>query len=233
MASMTETINALSLVGLAYRCRQETARFWERLAYDPVFCFELFRRALGNPHDEDSKAAWDLIHFQYHRQVELWVRRHRLTSQLPQSTAELADLALEKMWVSFASAPDKLSRFPLADADKCLKALLRFLQMCVHSVVVDALEPQPDQELDDTTTNGDHAADPVVADEFWQAIYRRLQNDKERLVIDATYVYGLQPRQIYEQHQRLFEDVREIYRVKENVLARFKRDAGLLKLLED
>jgi hypothetical protein len=222
----------MTLVGLAFRCRQETASFWERLAYDPVFCFELFRRALADPHQENSKAAWGLIHQQYRQQVEGWVRRHSLVSQADLSSRELADLALEKMWVSFASTPDKLDRFPLADVDKCLKALLRFLQMCVHSVVVDALQTRPEEEIDQANGHGQPDPDPVVAEEFWQAIYRRLQNDKERLVMDAAYVHGLPPRQIYELHPDQFDGVKEVYRIKENILARFKRDAGLISYLE-
>lgn len=220
------TLTQLTLVGIAYRCRRETQRFWNGVPHDPRYCYDLFRRALATPSQESSKEAWNLVHHQYHRQVTIWVKRHRLFPQTGMEPEALADLALEKMWVSFALSSDKFGRFPIADPDKCLRALLRFLQTCVHSVVIDALQKvETEETVPPQTSTSD--VDPVEIREFWRCIYQRLNSDEERLVMDASFVYGLKPRQIYEMYRHRFDNVNVIYRIKENVLARFKRDSSL------
>lgn len=222
----TSLPQTLSLDVIAFRCKQETERFWNKLTYSPLFCFELFYRALSDPTSEESKQTWAFIHQQYHRQVTLWVRRHQSTPSVNLAAETLADLALEKMWVSFAGKPDKLNDFPLTDVDRCLKALLKFLQMCVHSVIMDAIETRNDDHLDDVDEST-LDADPTIAEDFWDAIHRRLKDEKERLVIDASFVYGYKPRQVYEAYPDYFQNIKEIHRIKENVLARLKRDASL------
>lgn len=219
-------LTQLSLVGLAYRCRHETERFWQKRPYDPQFCYELFRRALTDPHAESSKQTWAFIHRQYRRQVTIWVKKHRLFPQTGVEPEMLADLALEKMWLSFANTPEKFGRFP-ARVDSCLPALLRFLQTCVHSVVMDTLET-PSAELDlATAVAAPLETERLESEAFWECIYKRLRSDKERLVMDASFVHGLKPRHIYQMYEDQFENVKEIHRLKENILARFKRDASL------
>ena len=55
-------------------------------------------------------------------------------------------------------------------------------------------------------------------------ILGRLKNDQERRVIYCSYVLDLKPNQIYDQYKNIFHSVREIYQIKENVLARLRRD---------
>ena len=88
--AMTETnINdprALGLSSLAHRCAQETDLFFRREAYDPSFCYELFRRAivLGDQN------AHERLYIQYQSLVASWVERH---SSYP-STGEENQLSL-------------------------------------------------------------------------------------------------------------------------------------------
>ena len=229
MASPADAIQ-LTLTSLAYRCRQETDRYWQRLASDARWCFELFRRALGAPQEAESREAWGFIHRQYHRQVIIWVKRHQLFALTGQAPENLADLALEKMWVAFASAPDKFSRFPGDNAEKGLSSLLRFLQSCVHSVVIDSLRMAEVAEGDASDVQAVDA-DPAAAAEFWRCIDERLHTDAERLVMDAIFVHGLKPRQVRQLYPDEFHDVRQVYRLTENVLARFRRDPSLAECL--
>ena len=133
------------------------------------------------------------------------------------------------MWVSFALTADKIQQFPITDPDKCLRMLLRFLQTCVHSVIMDTIEgrKQTDDPLDEAPEPATLDPEPNVAEELWALIYPRLQNDKEKIVIDASYVYGLKPRQIFSMYPNHFSNVKEIHRIKENVLARLRRDEAL------
>ena len=222
----------MSLVGLGYRCKQQTERFWQRLSSDAQFCYELMRRALTHPHAEDGKTAWGFVYRQYERQARLWVKKHKSFPSTGLEPAELADLALEKMWMTFARNEGKFERFP-QEADQGLKALLKFLQLCIHSVVLDNLRPnQTSLDEDNNTiepaTEDNHDLDSA---EYWQCVYNRLNNDEERILVDALYLYGLKPRQIYDLHKDTFASVKAVYRTKENVLARLRRDESLAGVL--
>jgi len=61
-----------SLSEVARRCHEETERFFRRLASDTQYCYDLFRRALGQRNGD----AFGLLMDNYRTLVEGWVRRH-------------------------------------------------------------------------------------------------------------------------------------------------------------
>ena len=230
MASRTDVL-PLTLASIAHRCSRETALFFQRQRHDPRFCFELFRRAIMD-HDQH---AWDLVYYQYRALVAGWVERH---SAFPGSGEEVqyyVNRAFEKMWV--AMTPEKLGHF------SNLKSLLRYLQMCVHSAIIDRVWKAELHLVDietaesavwdtarDTLTGG-QLLERVHRQEFWREVNARLKNDKERKVVYGSFVLALKPRELCARFQDTFRDVKDVYRVKDNVLARLGRDAGLRKLL--
>ncbi len=226
-----QEVDALSLVMLAHHCGQQTERFWQRLVSDSRYCYELFRKALAQPHEPDSKVAWNFLHRQYERQTMLWVKKHKSFPSTGREPYDLAELALEKMWVSFANKEGKFDDFP-SDPEYGLKALLKFLQLCVHSVVMDGISRRNELPLPGTDDEGRNEPisediDRLAAADFWACVHDRLKTEKERIVVDASYAHGLKPRQVYEVYGDIFESVREIHRTKENVLARLRRDESL------
>jgi DNA-directed RNA polymerase specialized sigma24 family protein len=224
-------LRRLTLAGVAHRCTQETDLFFQRQSHDPQYCFELFRRAIM----DRNERAWELVYAQYRQLVAGWVERH---SAFPASGEEIqyfVNRAFEKMWVALTA--DKFSHF------SDLKSLLRYLQMCVHSVVLDQVRVA-EQSIADVQAEGwvadSSETDPIVENralarvhrqEFWREINGRLRNEKERRVVYGSFVLALKPRELHAQFRETFRDVNEVYRVKENVLARLRRDAELLKLL--
>ena len=50
-------------------------------------------------------------------------------------------------------------------------------------------------------------------------------------MVYGSFVLALKPRELYAQFRETFRDVKEVYRVKENVLARLRRDAELQEFL--
>jgi hypothetical protein len=223
-------LHLLTLAGIAHRCAQETERFFQRQRYDPGYCFELFRRAIMH----HNQRAWELVYAQYRLLVTGWVERNPAFPDSGEETLYFINRAFEKMWV--ALTPKKFDNFP------DLKSLLRYLQMCVHSVILDhvrvAKQPIVDPQADVSVVRNpeqapfveDEALDQVQRQEFWKEINARLHNEKERLVVNGSFVLGLKPRELYVRFAETFDDVKEIYRVKENVLARLRRDSDLGKL---
>jgi DNA-directed RNA polymerase specialized sigma24 family protein len=224
-----------ALAAIARRCADETDRFFRRLSHDPGFCFELFRRALVLR----VELAWEHVYEQYRPLVSSWVERHSAFSASGEEVQYFVNRAFEKMWQ--AVTPEKFGRFPE------LKSLLRYLQMCVHSVVYDLvrrvgraaaefdLEGQAEtaalREIDSGPNVEGEALARVQGEELWQQISSRMHTEKERCAIYGSFVLGLPPREVYALYDDAFEDVSEVYRAKENVLARLRRDDELLRLL--
>ncbi|RME44390.1 MAG: sigma-70 family RNA polymerase sigma factor [Chloroflexi bacterium] len=221
----------LSLAGIAHRCAQETDLFFRRQSYDPRYCFELFRRAFLHR----NQRAWELVYAQYRPLVAGWVERHAAFPATGEETQYFVNRAFEKMWS--AVSPDGFDRFP------DLRSLLSYLQMCVHSAIVDEVRSAERLAVDvdvDVSAATNRAGSPSVEDqaltqaqreELWQFVNERLNDEKERLVVYGSFALALKPRQLYAELGHAFSDVSEIYRIKQNVLARLRRDPELKKLL--
>lgn len=225
------SLNALTLTGLAHRCAQETERFFGRSDYDPLPCFELFRRALV----ERDQAAYELLYLQYRALVTSWVERHPGFPALDEEAQYFVNRAFEKLWR--AVPPEKFQRFPN------LKSLLSYLKTCTASVIIDfARAPKPpvvDEEPGDfpvtSQTAGANPEEYAVAQmqqqELWQFIEARLNDDKERAVLYGVFVLGLKPRDLCLSSPAVFADVTEVYRTKQNLMERLRRDKDLRQLV--
>lgn len=222
---------------LCLRCREETERFFLRQETDPRYCFELFRRAIIT----SDQFAWDCLYHRYYRLVSSWVERHPLYQMLNEDTDMLVNLAFEKMW-SVLSA-EKFTHFLE------LKALLRYLQLCVHSVMVDlsrgrerttGLEQAHHEALADSPVNEPftipapeaQVAERMQSAELWGLLESRIKNEKERHVLEGMFVLALKPAEVFALYPGSFQDVREVYQVRDNLLARLRRDAQLKALYE-
>lgn len=226
-------LQLLSLAGLAHRCARESDRFFRRQSHDPRYCFELFRRAFLHRNER----AWELVYAQYRPLVSGWVKRHPSFPLSGEEVDYYVNRGFEKMWS--AVTPEKFERFAN------LKSLLSYLQMCVHSAVVDharateqATYDESLEELTDTTQAPGPSVEArtlagVKRETLWNAIEERLNDDDERLVVHCSYVLGLKPRQIYARFDDKFDDVTDIYRIKQNVLDRFRRDSELKEYLTE
>lgn len=214
----------LTLTELVHQCTQETERYFQGQINDPHYCFELFRRAIV----EHDQAAWEAIHAQYQALVAGWVKRHRSFETSGEEVQYFVNRAFEKIWV--ALTPNRFGHF------LDLGALLRYLKMCVHSVITDYNRSHDQADVFDPT--GESGAEksepgPTVEDQgldeadrrkFWDWIGARLHNENERRVVYGSFVLSLKPREIYAQFPEMFHDVGEVYRIKQNVLARLRRD---------
>jgi len=224
-------LESFPLSGIAQRCAHETDRFFRRQVYDPWFCFELFRRAIV----EGCQRAWECVYAQYRAQVASWVKQHSAYPSSGEEVPYLVNRTFEKMWA--ALTPDKFAHFPT------LPSVLRYMQMCVNSILLDLVRAAgragiaPEIERVDWVGETTSPAletlvlDRVQAQSLWQEVSTRLKDEKERRVMYGLYVLGLKPRDLYAQYPDLFRDAAEVYRVRENVIARLRRDVELAESL--
>jgi DNA-directed RNA polymerase specialized sigma24 family protein len=214
---------------LASRCKEETTRFFQKKPHDTRYCYELFRRAAV----EADEVAWDRIYKQYRPLVISWIRRHSGFRHCDEELDYFINRAFEKIWGRLDR--DSFSRFP------DLKSILRYLQLCVHSVIVDHLRKNDSSRRQDDLENATNlklddetrlrVMERLERQEIWDEIVTRLNGEMEHTCIYATFILGLKPRQIVEQFDHLFADVETIYLTKQNVLSRMRRDAALLAKL--
>lgn len=219
----------MSMNDLALRCEQETNRYFKRLAFDSGFCFELFRRAI----QDGSKTAWDFICTQYQALVTGWVIQHHSFAATHEDAEFFVNGAFGK--ISGTITAEKFGSF------SDLGYLLRYLKMCVHSVIMDYTRTvdytslynwdEATDEKDEDPSPEEQAIDHSDRQRLWQFIRDRLHDEKERLIVHGSFVLDLKPQEIYDHFPATFEDVDEVYRIKQNVIARLRRDAELRKLL--
>lgn len=222
----------LSLTDLASNCAKETELFFQHRDHDTRYCFELFRRAVC----EKDQAAWELIYHQYQSLVTGWVMQHKRFHASGEEAQYFVTGAFGK--ISTILTAEKFEKF----AD--LQSLLYYLKMCVHSAITDynrvadhaslhvsleelqvevkASNPAPEDEVTDRMDN----------QSFWVWVNERLNDEKERLVMQGVFVLALKPSQLCDQYRNKFADVEEVYRIKQNVLARLRRDAEFRKFLD-
>ena len=215
------------LHALAQQCARETQRFFQRRQEAAISCLELFQRAII----QGEEQAWEYIFQQYEPQVRGWVMRHPMFGSTGENADYFVNLAFIRLWQ--ALNPDKFRKFD------DIKMVLRYLQMCVHSVIVDYLRGRPSAaiNLDDAREKGfleskatridTKVLDEVYQSELWENISGRIRGKKEKIVFHACYALDMKPAEIYRSYPDTFRDVKEIYRIKENILARLRRDKEL------
>lgn len=221
-------LQQMALADLATRCAHQTELYFQHQSYDPRFCFELFRRAIR----EQDQFAWERICLQYEALVAGWVRQHSRFESSGEDVQYFINGAFGKIAVSLT--PEKFAGF------SDIGSLLRYLKMCVHSVIMDYIrltEQERFAPLEDASDEGspepspeEQAIDRSGQQALWELINSRLQDEKERAAIYGSFVLALKPQELYKLFRNLFSDIDEIYRVKQNIIARLRRDPEFRKL---
>lgn len=221
----------LELSDLARICAEETELFFQHRDHDTRYCFELFRRAIR----ENDQTAWEIIYEQYQSLVTGWVRQH----QGFETSGEEANFFVTGAFAKISSilTGEKFDKF------SNLQSLLSYLKMCVHSVITDynrtadrANLQVSFEELKIDIQSSEPVPESAVFDKLenqnlWIRINENLNNDKERLVIKGIFVLALKPRELCDYYEGTFTNVEEVYRIKQNVFARLRRDTDFRKFL--
>lgn len=226
-------LGGLHLNYVRSRCMEESDHFFQRQEYDPRFCFELFRRAITLR----DQLAWEYIYLQYRPLVSVWIERHPIFHALDDDVEFFVNRVFEKMWSMLT--PEKLALSP------GLSAVLSYLHKCVNSVLIDTMRAherlvvfsEEEEEQNEPREPEEQSPEQKTlrrdaAGKLWAMLAERCKDEKERAAAYGSFVLALKVSEVYEAYPGIFKNVQEIYRVKENLLARWKRDQALMDFLE-
>jgi hypothetical protein len=213
----------MSLIELVDSCRRETAHFTSGQPYEDAFALELARRAVCDRDD----GAWEALVAQYRYLVIAYIRQQPASRGVPEADDYWVGRTFERFWR--AVGPAKIGEF------HDLRALLRYVKLCAHSVLMDTLRARRlgmlisldeiPADVADPRSSETAAIGELVGQDLWDTIARVLLSDDERLVADLSFQRGLKPREIFASQPGRFDTVFEVYRVKRHVLDRLVHSA--------
>ncbi|MGB0385303.1 MAG: hypothetical protein ACPGWR_10815 [Ardenticatenaceae bacterium] len=206
----------LTLVGVTYRCKKQTARFQNRLSSDPKFCYELWRRALED-RDED---AWNFVYAQYESLVISYIRRHPYYNNCYEEAPAFVPEIFVRIWQ--AIPPERFRKFP------SLPSLLKFLQVTVYRLILNKCRAEP-------------PLPPLISSpqidrqKFWACIEQHAKSEQERIIVRERLREERKPAEIIQRHPQLFPNKKSVFRATEYLRARLRRDSSgkLKECLED
>jgi DNA-directed RNA polymerase specialized sigma24 family protein len=171
---------------------------------DPL---DIFRRAIV----EGDQEAWGAIYTKYQRLVGSWLRRHAAAALAGEADDYLINRTFERFWTYV-----KPERF---DSFAGLPALLQYLKLCAHGVLLDEARAQARKQV----VHGGDFAQPSGIEEvgereaagmLWQAVSAEARDEPERLIAMYSFIHGLKPREIYERHPEQYVSIAEVYRIR-------------------
>jgi DNA-directed RNA polymerase specialized sigma24 family protein len=222
---MNSTINIppheMSLEALANRSLLEVHKFRCREPSDERYCLELLHRALV----EQDEAAWSIVYTRWQESVRRWFRVHANCAVALRYDDEQTyiDDTFKRFWQSVKAQQLEISS---------LAGMLRYLRLCLNSVIIDTLRAYVRKNVQGLPEPGG-PDEPMFEDsyhegEWWGAIESILTDEQERRVIYLLYHCGLKPKEIMLRCSDEFADEHEIYRLRRNGLDRLKRNSDKL-----
>lgn len=215
-----EQLGSCSIQDLARACAEQTSR--RRVPpRDSDPCYELFRRAFAPCSEED---AWQAILDQYQKLVSYWLGQHA-------NEDTIQEVFLRFWQAQRGAASSFAARFPNTGA------VMGYLRKCTISVRIEAGRKENRWHILWETLHDRALVELILARaqsdqghsdfDLKQLVLSRLKNERERVVFELTYYYGLPPREIQAMRPDLFLEARAVGRVKENLLKRLRRDQRL------
>ena len=225
-------LTTLSLSSLAHLCRKSTDLFFQGVDYDDSSCFELFRRAT----QEEDDLAWEIVVNQYTNLVISWVQRHPSYFYADEEREYFVNRTFDNFWRAFSGNPEKLQKF------NDVKSILQYLKLCTNSAVKEyvdrqmrpqglSLSEKPIESIPSKIDPIGRIDEKIAANRLWQYILGLVKNEQEKIVAEDYFIYDLKPREIYVRHKEAFSTVSQVSRVKDNFIARLKRDDELAAIL--
>jgi DNA-directed RNA polymerase specialized sigma24 family protein len=211
----------MSLEALRDRSALEMRKFRRKEPNDDQYCLEIFRRAMVQLDEQ----AWNIVYALFQESVRQWFRSdaNRTAALRHEDEQNYIDDTFKRFWQSVKA---QHLEFP------SLSSALRYLRLCLNSVIIDTLRAYARKEVLALPEPGSPdellCEDRYHEDEWWPVIETLLCNERERRVIYLLYHCGFKPREIIQRCPGEFANEQEIYRLKRNSLDRLKRNRDKL-----
>ncbi len=220
---MEELPKNMSLSALADRCMSEINSYRRGEASSDQYSLEMFRRAML---ERDNAVRALLVKCFYEYMLDLF-RRHlrKEAASRIDSPENYVARAFERLW--FAAVHNQQLQFTT------LAAALSYLRSCLNTAILDTLraysrskeEVLPEPGFPDELAVEDHKE----GQDLWEIFQGLFANERERRVAYLLFKCNLKPREIVRYCSQEFSDVREIYRLRRNIMERLQRDSDQIR----
>ncbi len=221
---MDEALGQANLSTLAERCNSELRRHRRKEPADDRYCLEILRRAIVQRVDQ----AWSMVQQCFSEVVRIWLHSH------PSS-----DIALMRDTVDNYVA-STFSRFWYAMRDQkvefvTLNAVLSYLHATLNGIIMDTTRAHL-RSAEVSLPDPGSPQEPVVEDSqdgglLLEILQSLLPDEGERRVMYLLYYCGFKPREIASRFPNEFADVKEVYRLNQNIIGRLRRNRDRLRWL--
>lgn len=218
--SEPQDMNVSTLVDL---CLKEINKYRHGQPSNDQFALELFRRALS----EHDTLAWQAIQQSFYGIVLRWLQGHPMRTEACRLDSEENYVAqtFTRFWVATVNNQEI--------AFRTLAAVLQYLRACLNGIILDTVRTYSrprEVSLPESDVLEELAADDRDdADELWEVIKSLLTDERQQRVAYLLFYCHLKPREILWYQPREFSDIREIYRLRRNIMERLIRSADLFR----
>jgi len=228
---------------LMERCRAQMDDFRNNRPSDEQPCLELFRLALT----ENNQAAWEAIYSIYQAQVVRWVQSHPHFHFTGEDAGYFVNQAFWRLW-KYGARHACAGRFnTLADYLQYLKRCAASVitdelrrgrrDALLHLAEADEPADADREGSDDSAMSPDWVSatlrdrapleeeveNEIVLAGLWELLRQVLNGERERLVAEEMWEYGLSPRQVCARHPDKFASEEEIGQIRRNIVRRLNR----------
>ena len=213
-----------SITALTERYSGQSASGRPKESYQNQDGLELFQRALSQRNDD----AWSLLVERYQGLVLAWVRNHArydLAYRYHNPDYYVA-LAFERFWQ--ATARNQALSFT------SLEAALSYLKASLNGAILDTLRSYSRPEIPLPEPGSLYPVELTSEDapyeyDLWDTIKNLIPTAREQRVAYLLFHCGLKPREIVQFCPDEFPEVREVHRLRRNVVERLLRQADTIR----
>jgi hypothetical protein len=224
--TMDEAVSEMKPTTPADPSTLEPQQHWWKEALDDRQALDLLHRALVEHRDE----AWSALQHCFSETIRRWIRSHPYqdVALLRDSEENYIAQTFSRFWYAVHTQHLEFTTLPAA---------LRYLRATLNGLLIDTLrchlrlrtrevplsEPGCYQEPS--------VEDSMDAQSTWKSIESLLCDERERRLAYLLYYCGLKPRDIVARCSQEFDDVKEIYRLNQNIIERLRRNRDRFRLL--
>ncbi len=215
------TCSALSSQLLAAHCLRELNNYQRGEPSTDTYGLELLQRATIQG-DQD---AWTWLQHCFSGVVHGWLHHHpsREAAYRLESEENYVAQAFERFWQ--ATTLTQQVEF------RTLAAALQYLRASLNGAILDTLRAYSrPREVSLPGPGEPEVEDNIDFSEVWEILKALLPNGHEHRVAYLLFHCGLKPREIVRFCPQEFRDIREIYRVRRNIMERLLRKTDQLAL---